>query len=232
MRSKNTGSYESQTKSFQYTMLAVIGVLLAVGIVAYAVRSLPGFRTPAQQNPVDMNPIPEIGEEKNLPEVDVSKQVPSVDSRENGATDGNKGDQGGGKANYGFEMPVEGNVVKAFSPDTPVYSKTLEQYVTHMGVDIEAAADTPVKAVDGGTVTKVYEDDALGITIEITHGDGYVSRYSNLSTTKMVEENDVVKRGDVISGVGNSALFETLDPVHLHFELWKDGTPVDPAEYL
>jgi len=42
----------------------------------------------------------------------------------------------------------------------------------------------------------------------------------------------VVKRGQVISGVGNSALFEILDPEHLHFELWNHGQAVDPAEYF
>lgn len=235
MRSKNTGTYESQNRSFQYTMLAVIGVLLAVGIIAYAVRSLPGFRTepqnPVDVNPVDVNPLPNLGE-TDPQEVDVSKTVPSVDSRSQSQGGASKAQEQGGKENYGFSMPVEGTVMKGFSAETPVYSKTLEQYVTHLGVDFEAPADAQVRAVDGGTVTAVYEDDSLGITIEITHGDGYVSRYSNLSTAQMVEENDVVERGQVISGVGNSALFETLDPEHLHFELWKDGSPVDPAEYL
>ncbi len=236
MRSKNTDTYESQNRSFQYTMLAVIGVLLAVGIIAYAVRSLPGFRTepqnPVDMNPVDVNPLPNLGETEDLPEVDVSKTVPSVDSRSQQQGSGQKVQDEGGTANYGFSMPVEGTVIKEFSAETPVYSKTLEQYVTHLGVDFEAPADAQVRAVDGGTVTAVYEDDSLGVTIEITHGDGYVSRYSNLSTAQMVEENDVVERGQAISGVGNSALFETLDPEHLHFELWKDGNPVDPAEYL
>ena len=49
---------------------------------------------------------------------------------------------------------------------------------------------------------------------------------------EMVEEGDVVKQGQVISGVGNTAMFETLDPEHLHFELWKDGQTVDPAEFF
>ncbi len=227
MRSKNTDTYESQNKSFQYTMMAVIGVLIAVGIIAYAMRGMAdgNMRT---QDPVEMNP----GIGGGGQDVNVSQTVPSVDSRDTTGGGAITKKAEGGKSNYGFEMPVKGEIQKEFSAETPLYSKTLEQYEVHFGVDIAAPADTQVKAIEGGTVTAVYEDDKLGITIEINHGDGYVSRYSNLSTMEMVEENDVVERGQVISGVGNSALFETLDPEHLHFELWKDGQAVNPAEYL
>lgn len=232
MRSKNTDTYESQNKSFQYTMIAVIGVLIAVGIIAYAMRGLVGGDARIQE-PVNPNPIPNMGAQEMPPDVNVSQTVPSVDSRDTtGGSAVTKKDGDGGRADYGFTKPVEGEMLKEFSTDTPLYSKTLEQFEIHCGVDIEAPADSQVKAIDGGTVTKVYEDDKLGITIEISHGDGFVSRYSNLSTMELIEENDVVERGQVISGVGNSALFETLDPEHLHFELWKDGKAVDPAEYL
>ena len=79
---------------------------------------------------------------------------------------------------------------------------------------------------------KVYNDDKLGITIEISHGNGIVTKYSNLSTTKMVGEGDVVKKGQPISGVGSSALFESLESPHLHFEVLKDGVPIDPSGYI
>ena len=48
----------------------------------------------------------------------------------------------------------------------------------------------------------------------------------------MVGEGDVVKAGDVISGVGITALFESMDPPHLHFEVLKDGNPIDPASFI
>ena len=129
-------------------------------------------------------------------------------------------------------MPVNGTISKEFSDDVPVYSATLDQYVIHSGIDIEAPADTQVKAAADGMITKVYSDDKLGLSIEITHGDGIITRYSNLSTTKMVGEGDVVKKGQVISGVGTSSLFESLEPSHLHFEVLKDGVPVDPTTYV
>ena len=102
----------------------------------------------------------------------------------------------------------------------------------HEGVDIEAKVDTPVKAIAEGLVTKVYQDDTMGVTIEINHGDGLTARYCNLSTDEMVEEGDAVKAGDVISGIGTSSLFESLDPPHLHLEIWKEGQAVDPVSFI
>lgn len=92
--------------------------------------------------------------------------------------------------------------------------------------------DSPVMAVSEGTITKVYNDDKLGITIEVTHQRGYQTRYSNLSTDRMVEEGDMVKAGEVISGIGTTALFESLDSPHLHFEVWKDGVAVNPSSFM
>ena len=131
-----------------------------------------------------------------------------------------------------FEMPLSGEVIREFSSDTLVYSKTLDQYMTHYGIDIAAPADTPVRAVADGTVTKVSTDSRYGITIEIDHGDGLRSVYANLSTDSMTETGDVVTKGQVISGVGNTSLFESLDESHLHFEMQKDETAVDPRSYF
>ena len=79
---------------------------------------------------------------------------------------------------------------------------------------------------------KVYTDDKYGITIEINHGDGLTSTYSNLSTDSMTEVSDVVTKGQVISGVGDTSLFESLEENHLHFEIRKDGVPQDPKAYI
>jgi murein DD-endopeptidase MepM/ murein hydrolase activator NlpD len=129
-------------------------------------------------------------------------------------------------------VPLDGQITKQFSTEVPIYSPTLDQYVIHTGIDIQAPADTQVLAAGEGTVTKVYNDDKYGITIEISHGNGIVTKYSNLSTTKMVEEGDVVKKGQTISGVGSSALFESLEAPHLHFEVLKDGVAIDPGDYI
>lgn len=153
----------------------------------------------------------------------VNKRIPTVDSTVN------KPESSSASA---YSAPLTGKIIKEFSPNAPVYSKTLDQYMVHNGIDIASPVDTQVKAVADGTVTKVYKDDRYGITIEITHADGLISSYGNLSTDSLVEEGDVVKKGQVISGVGTTALFETLDESHLHFELLQDGKQINPQDKI
>lgn len=162
-------------------------------------------------------------------EQDVVKPVPTVDSTV--PKQDTVGDKGVAN-NSAFTAPLKGKITKGYSSDVPIYSKTLDQFIVHSGIDIEAPADTQVLAVADGTVTKVYTDDKLGLSIEVSHSGGIITKYSNLSTTKMVGEGDVVKKGQAISGVGNTALFESLESPHLHFEVLKDGVPIDPSDYV
>ncbi len=129
-------------------------------------------------------------------------------------------------------LPVEGEIILAFAKDTLVYSRTLEQWSTHDGVDIKSDRGTPVKAAADGIVEKIYNDDKMGITIIIDHGNGLKTKYCNLSTNDMVEEKKLVKKGDAISGVGNTATFEIGDQSHLHFEVIKNGENIDPMTLL
>ncbi len=129
-------------------------------------------------------------------------------------------------------MPVEGPICLGYADNTLVYSKTLDQYIVHRAIDIEAPLNTPVCAAADGTVIKVDEDEKMGITIWIEHENDLVTVYSNLSTTEMVSLGDVVKQGDVISGVGDTALFEILEVPHLHFEVLNNGKNENPENYL
>lgn len=134
-----------------------------------------------------------------------------------------------------FINPVNSDkytITNPYSMDKLIYSVTLDQYMTHCGVDIKVPDDTQVLAVSEGTVTGVYQDDRYGHSILISHGNGLVSVYSNLSEAKMVETGDTVKKGQIIGGVGSSALFESSEPAHLHFEMQKDGVYVNPADYI
>ncbi|NLY42862.1 MAG: M23 family metallopeptidase [Clostridiaceae bacterium] len=128
--------------------------------------------------------------------------------------------------------PVDGEIIMDFSIDVPIYSKTMEDWRTHKGIDIRSERGTQVKAVADGIVEKVYNDDKMGITIVIDHGNGLKTVYSNLSSDKMVKEGQHIKQGEVISGVGDTAMIEIGDQPHLHFEMIKDGKNVDPKQYL
>lgn len=124
------------------------------------------------------------------------------------------------------------SILKDYSMDMVIYNKTLDQYMTHPGIDLEAPTGSGVYAVAAGTVTAVYEDDAYGTAIEITHNNGIVSKYASLETAAFIETGDTVTQGQQISTMGKTALYESMEPCHLHFEMYKDGKLCNPADYI
>ncbi len=103
---------------------------------------------------------------------------------------------------------------------------------THEGIDITAAIGTEVMSVADGVVSAVYEDDMMGTTVVIAHGEELESIYANLGEFPSVSVDDWVIGGQIIAVVGNSALAESGEEPHLQFSMRKDGKPVDPMEYL
>lgn len=131
-----------------------------------------------------------------------------------------------------FEAPVSGEIIKDFTMDTLSYSKTLEEWTTHPGVDIKADKTTVVAAAEAGVVESIKNDPRYGLTIIIAHSSGFKTIYSNLLTTEFVKENEEVEKGQTIATVGDSSSFEISDDSHLHFEMYKDGQLVNPTIYL
>jgi murein DD-endopeptidase MepM/ murein hydrolase activator NlpD len=131
-----------------------------------------------------------------------------------------------------FIMPVFGEITFDYAMDRLVYSKTLDEWRTHRGIDISSSMGTPVKAVADGVVTQIKHDPRFGITIVIEHKSGLKTVYCNLANDSMVVPNQKVRQGEVISSIGDTALFEIAEPAHLHFEVWKDDVPFDPKDYL
>jgi len=129
-------------------------------------------------------------------------------------------------------VPVFGTAYTEFSDDALIYSKTLDQWSTHAGMDIKSEEGSPVRAAMDGVIEKLINDPQLGLTIVINHGSEVYTKYSNLSTLDLVTVNQKVKKGDVISGVGKTALYEIADDPHLHFEVIKEGKNIDPKKYL
>ncbi|MCX8129831.1 MAG: M23 family metallopeptidase [Clostridia bacterium] len=131
-----------------------------------------------------------------------------------------------------FIMPVFGDVTFEYAQDKLVYSKTLEDWRTHDGVDLAADRGAPVKAVADGVISEIKGDPRYGIMVYIDHGNGTKTVYANLASDEMVTPNQKVKQGDVIGAVGSTAAFESSERSHLHFEVWKNNKLVDPKTYL
>jgi murein DD-endopeptidase MepM/ murein hydrolase activator NlpD len=98
----------------------------------------------------------------------------------------------------------------------------------HKGVDFATDAGADVLAVASGIVTWSGPREGYGNMIEINHGNGYVTRYGHNAET-LVSVGDTVQRGQAVAVVGSTG--RSTGP-HVHFEVLRDGTQIDPMVYV
>jgi murein DD-endopeptidase MepM/ murein hydrolase activator NlpD len=116
-----------------------------------------------------------------------------------------------------------------FPPVKGVVSDGFNAATKHFAVDIAAPQNSVVNTVLDGSVTFAGWTDDTGFVIQVQHDNNLISIYKhNVKLLKKV--SDRVKAGDAIALVGNSGTITT--GAHLHFELWHNGTPIDPAKYI
>ncbi len=151
-----------------------------------------------------------------------------------GNNQGDAGDNGGeqvGGTTDDMMMPVA--TVSVLNDYGFYHNQTLNIYHEHAGIDFMAEAGTEVLAVASGVVESVYTDDVLtGTEIVIDHGDGIKTTYRFVTEKEGLKAGDTVNKGDVIATVAEATGSEYKDGAHLHFEVSKNGTVTDPAEYL
>ncbi len=128
--------------------------------------------------------------------------------------------------------PVDGEVLADYAMEVLGYNQTTRDWRVHNGVDLAAAAGTPVIAAADGQVYTVYEDDQMGVTVVIRHEGGYTTRYSSLAKDVSVSAGQSVTMGQTIGSVGSTALMENALGDHVHFTVTKDDELVDPMEFL
>ena len=131
-----------------------------------------------------------------------------------------------------FVSAVSGKIEVPFSGDELVKSKTFGDWRTHAGIDIAAEEGTKVCAIAKGVVKEVFEDEMMGHTVVIEHADGIVSTYCNLMKGVVAKVGQTVKAGDVIGGIGSSAIAESMELPHLHLEVTKNGEAIDPMSLI
>ena len=116
-----------------------------------------------------------------------------------------------------------------FSPLTGTISQPFDLNEKHYAIDIVAQTGTPVKAVADGTVILAEWTAETGYVITIQHSNEFISVYKH-NGTLLKEQGDVVKSGEAIASVGSTG--ELTTGPHLHFELWNNGFPVNPTNYI
>lgn len=180
------------------------------------------------QNEIKKEEVQEVSTNENSIQNEVTEQVSNVDVTENVIQEVKENEE----KELEFEVPVSGEILKDYAKDTLVYSKTLDEWIVHLGVDIKANKTSVVKAAESGIIEKINYDPRYGDSITIEHGNGFKTVYSNLLVTDFFKVGEKVEKGDTIGTVGDSASFEISDDSHLHFEMYKDGENVNPTLYL
>lgn len=98
----------------------------------------------------------------------------------------------------------------------------------HPGIDFDGDYGTDILAVGSGVVSFSGIKPGYGNTIEIDHGNGYVTRYGH-NSKNLVSVGDPVRDGDVIGKVGSTG---RSTGTHVHFEVWRDGRVINPNEFV
>lgn len=100
--------------------------------------------------------------------------------------------------------------------------------VHHDGVDIAGKLNEPIMAVAAGVVTFSGKRSGYGNLVEISHGNGFVTRYGH-NSTNLVSDGDTVAKGQSVALMGSTG--RSTGP-HVHFEVWRGGRVVNPLKYL
>lgn len=128
-----------------------------------------------------------------------------------------------------FEQAKKSDDVIFTSPIKGQITSDYDAKEKHFAIDIAVDKDSPVKAVADGTVIFTGFTANTGFVILLEHSQGFISVYKhNASVYKT--QGELVKIGEVIANAGSTGALSTGP--HLHFELWEDGYPVNPSNYI
>ena len=115
---------------------------------------------------------------------------------------------------------------------SPIYGEVTSAFdfgIKHLGTDIAASTNTPVKAVADGTIVLAEWTVETGFVVVVEHSFGLTSIYKH-NSSGLISQGDLVKAGQVLALSGNTGELSTGP--HLHFELWSDGSPTNPEDYI
>ena len=99
----------------------------------------------------------------------------------------------------------------------------------HFGIDVALPIKTPVKAVAGGTVVFAEWTVQTGFVVILKHTFGLISVYKH-NDSGLIKQGDLIEPGQVIAFSGSTG--ELSSGPHLHFELWREGNPINPLDYI
>ncbi len=127
-------------------------------------------------------------------------------------------ERSGLKTDFVLFPPISGTLTQKFDPEK-----------RHFAVDVVAPRETPVKAAANGMVIFAEWTADTGHVIILEHENGLISVYKHNGSLNK-SQGEIVRAGEVIAAVGNTG--ELTTGPHLHFEIWQNGTPINPLDFI
>lgn len=128
-------------------------------------------------------------------------------------------------------MPVYGNVIMNYSPDTPIQFATLAEYKCNPAIVIKADTGTEVLSAAKGIVTSIEESKVTGLTVKVSIGSGYSLVYGQLKDLT-VKKDDVIEEGQVLGKIAEPSRYYVVEGSNLYFQVFKDEETVNPMSLI
>lgn len=209
-----------------YLSLFICICLVAVGGICYTNKNVNNLASNKDQlNMANKNDKDEI----NLIQKDKNSAVPTTSSEETlkKAKEKEKAKQPESKISF-----LGNEIIRGYSEKEPSYSKTLDVWEIHKGLDVSADEGQEIKSLTAGKVTDIFNDDKYSMSVKVSCEDGTTLIYSNLDKNIKVKKDQALQEGDQIGFVGNESKVESEEGPHIHLEASKDGKSIDPMTFI
>ncbi|MGL4911456.1 MAG: peptidoglycan DD-metalloendopeptidase family protein [Romboutsia sp.] len=123
-------------------------------------------------------------------------------------------------------------IVREYSVKEPSYSKTLNLWEIHKGLDVSSTKGQEVKALLAGKIVDVFKDDEHGMSVKVKSDNDVTVVYSNLNEKISVKKDQAIKEGQSLGNVGETSTVESEDGPHVHIEAFKGKESIDPMSLI
>ena len=123
-------------------------------------------------------------------------------------------------------------VTREYSDKEPSYSKTLNVWEIHKGLDVSTDKGQEIKSLLEGKVVDIFKDDAYGMSVQVKSDNDIMVVYSNLDEKIKVKKDQVIKEGESIGIVGNTSTVESEEGTHMHIEAFNGKEAIDPMSLI
>ena len=215
-------------------------IAISVCLVSIGVATLSTYTKVKNNKQVERNIVSENKSVQEIRDKEANKDLQGVtvreqpkDTQQSTETSDNSDEKVESTANEVMEIVhpcASVEIMKPYSKDTPIYSKTFNDWRMHNGVDFTVGENEKILSITKGQVADVYDDPLLGKSIVINHVGDFTAIYSGFGEVNVEKDQNVDPKTEL--GTVGEIPSEILDGSHLHLVIKKQDQIIDPTEIL